>query len=167
MPSTIFYLAGGILIGILVFSTAYHLLTVSMNQALNQQAISQFYTLHSEIEYICLQAPNSERRLNIQIPPTVRVIYVTDDVETIIPVVDKIKNREMSSGSNLCLQFKTEQVIRCVELTCRVTIPYMGSLPGEMDFELLVKRILGRPVIKEYVLNLRKTTTGEVMGELV
>lgn len=163
MPATWFYVVGGIVIGILVFSIAYHLISVSIIQAQKQNILASFNNLYTDIETVCLQEINNSMLTKLKVSAQVRVIYVTDD--TVNPpstIIDNITNEDMSDGFNLCMQFTNEDFLRCEKLTCNTTLPYMGSLPESMDIKLLVKRILGQAPVKEHSLTLTKTKGNEV-----
>lgn len=168
MPATWFYVVGGIVIGILVFTIAYHLISVSIIQAQKQSALSNFNNFYTDLETVCLQEINNSMLTKINVPTQVRVIYVTDD--TVNPpsmVIDNIRDKDTNKDRNLCMQFFDEpQTLRCKESTCNITLPYMGSLPESMDIKLFVKRILGQAPVKEYSLILRKTRGNEVEGTI-
>ena len=164
MPATWFYVVGGIVIGLLVFTIAYHLISVSIIHTKMQDAISSFNSFHSDLETVCLQEINNSMLTKFKVPEQVRVIYATND--TLNPpqkVIENITNEDMSQDFYLCLQFFDEpETLRCKKLTCNTTIPYMGSLPESEDIELFVKRILGQAPVKEYSLILTKTKGDEV-----
>ncbi|MDI6825843.1 MAG: hypothetical protein QMD36_01450 [Candidatus Aenigmarchaeota archaeon] len=163
MPETWLYIAGGIFIAMLIFVIAYNLLTIHMIQAQKQNALADFNDLHTDIETVCLQEINNSMQTKIAIPPSVRVLYVTDDTKNPLPtVIERIKNAETNRERNLCMQFIDEQILRCKELTCDTTLPYMGSLPEHMDIKIMVKKILGEAPVKEYDLRITKVLGDEV-----
>jgi hypothetical protein len=163
MPATWLYIAGGIFIAMLVFVIAYNLLTMQMIQAQKQNALANFNDLLTDIETVCLQEINNSMLTKIAIPTSVRVLYVTSDTKNLLPtVVDRIKNEETNRERNICIQFIDEQIIRCKELTCDTTMPYMGSLPEYMDIKIMVKKILGEALVKEYDLRITKVLGDEV-----
>ena len=163
MPATWFYVVGGIVLGILVFTIAYNLITVTMIHAQKQTALTNFNNLHTNIETVCLQEINNSMIVRLQIPLSVRVLYVTDDTKNLLPtVVERIKNKEVNTGRNLCMQFVDEQTLRCRELTCNTSLPYLGSLPEQEDILIMVKKILGEALVKEYSLSIIKKTEEEV-----
>lgn len=163
MPENWLYIAGGIFIAMLVFVIAYNLLTMQMIQAQKQNALADFNDLLTDIETVCLQEINNSMLTKIAIPTSVRVLYVTDDTKNLLPtVVDRIKNEETNKEKNICMQFIDEQIIRCKELTCNTTMPYMGSLPEYMDIKIMVKKILGEAPVKEYDLRITKVLGNEV-----
>lgn len=161
MSDEILYVVGGIVIGLLVFTIAYRLLTISTNQAQKQIVLSDFNDLSSTANSVCLQEIKNSMIVNMEVPESVRVIYATNDSSNPIPTVTySIKNNRISSGKYLCLQFKTEQEIRCHEIKCKVFFPFIGSLETYNDLQLMVNKILGRPLMKEYKFNLIKTNVG-------
>ena len=163
MPATWFYVVGGIVIGILVFTIAYHLIGVSIIQAQKQAALSSFNSFHSDLETVCLQEINNSMLIKLKVPEQVRVIYA--NVSTGKPpdkVIENITNEDMIKGFYLCMQFMDEDYLRYKKLTCNTTLPFMGSLPVSMDIKLFVKRILGQAPVKEYSLILTKTKGDEV-----
>jgi len=163
MPATWFYVVGGIVIGLLVFTIAYHLISVSIVQAQKQAALSSFNSFHSKLETVCVGEINNSMLTKLKVPEQVRVIYVTDDtINPLATVVDKIKNEETDRERTLCMQFQDEEILRCKKLTCNTTMPYMGILPESMDIEIYVRKILGQAPVKEYYLTLTKTKGDEV-----
>ena len=163
MPETWLYFVGGIFIGILILTIGYQLLTISIRQSQKQNVLLNFDSLYSTIETVCLQEIGNYRVINIEIPSLVRVIYATDDVDNVLPTVtDFIKNEESSLGNNICLQLKNENYLRCQNVSCSISMPYIGALESYNDFQLLVNKILGRPLIKKYDLIVNKTETESV-----
>jgi hypothetical protein len=161
MPADWLYIIGGIVIGMLVFVIAYNLVTVSIKQAQEQTFLTSFKDFYTDIENVCIQEINNYIITNIAIPTSVRVLYVTDDKKNLLPtVVEKIKNKEMNRGRNLCMQFADEQSLRCQDLTCNTNMLYMGSLPENMDIKIMMRRILGQALVKEYSLLIVKTANG-------
>ena len=164
MPAEWLYIAGGIFIAMLVFVIAYNLLTMQMIQAQKQNALADFNDLLTDIETVCLQEINNSMFTKINIPTSVRVLYVTDDTKNpLAKVVENITNEQINVGKNICLQFIDEQIIRCKELTCNTTMPYMGSLPEYMDIKIMVKKILGEALVKQYSLLIVKTGGDKVI----
>ena len=163
MPASWLYVIGGIIIGILIFTIGYHLISISINQAQKQTALSNFNDLHTNIQMTCFQEINNSMLIKLQVPNSVRVLYTTDDNKNLLDtVVDKIQNKEYSSGHYLCMQFKEEQELRCQKIDCLTDIPYMGSLPKELDIQLMVKKILGKAPVKEYTLEIKKISGDHV-----
>jgi len=158
MAATWLYVIGGIVIAVLAFTIGYRLVSVSITQAQKQGAIENFNELHTNIQNVCFQEVNNYVFFKMQVPNSVRVIYVTNETNsTLSTVVDKIKDKETSSGMNLCIQFQEEQELRCRELNCHVDLMYMGVLPKSLDIQMMVKKILGEAPVKDYEIYIKKT----------
>jgi len=98
MPATWFYVVGGIVIGMLVFTIAYQLIGVSIIQAQKQAAISSFNNFYSDLETVCLQEINNSMLTKLKVSQQVRVIYVTNNTIDPLPkVVDKTQGFWTSS----------------------------------------------------------------------
>jgi hypothetical protein len=163
MPENWLYVAGGIFIAMLVFVIAYNLLTINMIQAQKQMALTSFKDLQTDIETVCLQEVNNYKLTKISIPTSVRVLYVTKNIKNpLSTVVGNITRGDRNSERNICMQFIDEQILRCEKLTCNTTMPFMGSLPENMDIKIMVKKILGEAPVKDYELNITKTLGDEV-----
>ncbi len=163
MPANWLYVVGGIFIGLLVFTIAYNLLTISMIQAQKQTVLTTFNDLQTDIENVCFQEMNNSVLTKITIPQSVRVLYVTDEIKTpLISVVEKIKNSETAKEKNLCIQFNDEKILRCKGLTCNTNMSYVGSLPEYMDIKAMVNKILGKAPFKDYNLRITKVLRDEV-----
>lgn len=161
MSDEMLYVVGGIIIGLLILTVAYKIVTSVIIQSQKQSALANLNTLHNNMESVCLQELDNSMVTRLNIPEYVRVIYATDDTQNPpATVVSSIKGVKNSTGRNLCLQFKQEQGLRCFESTCNISMPFIGSLDVESDLQLMVNKILGRPVVKDYSLNLLKTKYG-------
>jgi hypothetical protein len=159
MPATWIYVLGGIIIAIIALVIASNLISRFIEISLQQRVSSEFSNLHTDIESVCLQERRNEISKKISLPSKVRVIYAANDIEKILPkIIDQIKNQEISSGENICLQFNDEDKLRCEKISCTLKMPYIGNLPESEDIWTSVNKILGRPQIKDYNLFIKKTT---------
>jgi hypothetical protein len=148
---------GSVIVGILVLLLAYRILTSFIQQSQYQTALNNFNKLYSDIQKICLQEIGGKTRIRYQVPYFVRVVYFSYDNKNTIPAVyDLITGSEISEGNYLCIQFKKEQEVRCEQIDCVSTMPYIGALEEYNDLQLAVNKILGRPVLKEYTLFIEK-----------
>jgi hypothetical protein len=173
MPDIWVYVFGGIVIAILVLVIGYNLLSSTINFSQKQNALRQFSDFCSDVSIVCLQEINNFFVKNYNFPMSVRVVYATNDTTNALPtVLDKIKNQELSSGNNICLQFKDEQYLRCCpeperKFACRIQMPYIGVLPEHEDIFVAVNKILGRAPGREYTFLLNKTAWDEVVIKIV
>ncbi len=163
MADQVLLLVGSIVIGILVFTLAYRLLTVSIKQAQYQIALNELNRFYSNIQSVCVQEIGNKMKIKYQIPNTVRVVYFSyDDKNSVPAVTDLITNEEVSEGNYLCLQFKNEQEVRCQQINCVGYMPYIGALEEYNDLQLAVNKILGKPMVKEYTFYIEKNFNGQV-----
>jgi len=163
MPEMWVYVAGGIIVAVIAFTIAYSLISSSIEYSQRQNALAQFSSLYSDINTVCLQELNNSLIKKFSIPFSVRVVYATDDTNSTLPkVTDQIKNQQLSSGQNICLQFKDEQYLRCYpqppkKFSCNITVPYMGALSETEDIWIKVSKIIGGSATREYELFAQKT----------
>jgi hypothetical protein len=160
MAEETFFIAGGIIIGILVFLLAYRFFIITSHNSLKTLSVNEFNKLYSSIDFACMQEKKSSIKVEIAIPEFVRAVYASDSIEMMPKVTENIKNGKISSGEYVCMQFKTEQKPRCQRVSCKVFIPFAGSLETWNDLKLLVNKILGRPMVKEYSFSILKTSYG-------
>lgn len=162
MPDIWVYVVGGIVISILILAIAYHLISSAINFSQRQNTLSQFSDLFTDINSVCVQELNNSMVKSYRFDFQTRVIFSTDEKKVPIKVVDLIKNQNLSSGYNLCLQFKGEDYLRCQKLYCNITMPYLGVLPEKEDIWVAVSKILGNAPFREYELEIKKISSEKV-----
>ncbi|MEM5794258.1 MAG: hypothetical protein QXS48_01565 [Candidatus Aenigmatarchaeota archaeon] len=162
MPEVWVYVVGGIVISILILAIAYHLISSAINFSQKQNTLSQFSDLFTDINSVCVQEINNSLVKKYRFEFQTRVVFSTDEKKIPIKVVDLIKNQNLSSGYNLCLQFKDENYLRCQKLYCNLTMPYLGVLPEKEDIWVSVSKILGSAPFKEYELEIKKISSEKV-----
>ena len=160
MAEETFLIAGGVIIGILIFMIAYRFFIITSHNSMKTLSIDEFNKLSSSIDLACVQEKKSLIKVDAIVPEFVRVVYASDDTGVMPKVTEGIKTGKMSSGNYVCMQFKTEQKPRCQKVKCKVFMPFIGSLEPWNDLKLLVNRILGKPMIKEYSFIILKTSYG-------
>jgi len=156
------WIIGGVLAALLVFSMAYMYLVSISNQAVEQRFLEQYANLRAEINDLCWGFSGTYRDYRIELPEHVEVMYLTNDTETIVIDIDqKVRDKEMSIGSNLCMKFE-ERTMRCLVLDCEASMPYLGTPdPDESLFAFVNQLLTGYPVY-EYEMNMTKIE-GEVI----
>lgn len=159
MAAVWLYVVGSIFIGILIFTIALHLVNNLIRQAQINRAVSEeFGSFKTGVKTVCMEEVNNTLQKGIFLPFPVRVVYATDEKKVLPKVVDKIRDREVSSGHYLCIQIKGEDFLRCSDyIECNVKMPYIGILPETEDIWVMVNRILGRGEAREYNLRVKKT----------
>ena len=168
MPELWVYVLGGIVVAIIALLIGYNLFSNIMNYSQKQDVLKQFSDLCQNINTVCTQEVGNFVVKKYTLPWNDRVVYATDDTSKILPtVVDKIKNQEISSGKNICLQFKDEQEVRCCpepprQFSCRVKMPHIGLLPEHEDIWVRVRKILTGQVSRDYEACIRKVSWQDV-----
>jgi len=153
-------IAGGVVIAILVFAIAYRFFIILSSNSLKTITLNNFNEFYSYIEFMCAQEVKSESQATLSLPENVRAVYAAENDRIAPKVVESIKNGKFSSGSYICLQFKNEQEPKCYQSKCNIYMPFMGSLEPWNDLQLMVKKILKKPLIKDYFINITKTNYG-------
>lgn len=166
------WIAGGIIIGFLIFIIAYSQLIVATEKIKQSRVLEQWSELGNIINNLCWSFIGNEREYKISFSEDVALIYLTDDVKESFPnPVELIKNQVNSTGKNLCLSFYSgvdQETLRprCIELECNSTMPYLGAIPPEQSLIALLNRILGGHPRFEPRLKLKRLA-GEVKIERV
>ncbi|MBU5688294.1 MAG: hypothetical protein QXJ06_03520 [Candidatus Aenigmatarchaeota archaeon] len=153
-------IVGSIVIGILVFMLTYRFFIIISYNSLNIMALNEFNKFYSEIDFVCSQETKSTAKINFTITENTRVVYASDNQKPVLKVTENIKNGKISDGNYICMQFKNQQEPKCYETKCKVYMPYVGSLEIWNDFKLFVNKILGKPLVKEYDFEIKKTIYG-------
>jgi hypothetical protein len=162
MPETWIYVIGGIIVGVIAFVIAYNLISSSIEYSKKQSTLTQFFQIATDINSVCLQEMSNSIVDPLSISSSVRVVYVTDNINTTLPkVVDQIKNQQLSYGQYICIQFKDEQYLRChpenpEEIFCKISMPYMGALPESEDIWVKVSKILTGYPQRDYKICIKK-----------
>ena len=161
------YIVGSVIVGVIAFSIAFNFYLSSINYSENQNMLKKISDFYSTVFSVCLQELNTTQESQITLLTNIRVLYATDDIENPeIKIVDKIKNQNIGSGKNLCMQYKNENELRCFpkesNLACTINMPYMGVLPENEDIWVKVKKILGFPASRDYSLIVQKVKGKEV-----
>ncbi|MFH8080474.1 MAG: hypothetical protein QXO84_01180 [Candidatus Aenigmatarchaeota archaeon] len=149
-----------IVVGIIVLVLAYKFFITISYTSLRKTTLNEFTKFSSSIDFVCSQEVKTTYQINFNLPESVRVVYASYDENILPKVTENIKNGKISVGDNVCLHFKNEQKPRCQKVKCKVFIPYMGSLETWNDLKLFVNKILNRPLVKEYSINISKTNYG-------
>ncbi|MEM5815037.1 MAG: hypothetical protein QXD89_00930, partial [Candidatus Aenigmatarchaeota archaeon] len=70
-----------------------------------------------------------------------------------------IEEKINSTGYFLCIKIKGKR-LKCEELDCNVSIPFLGSIPTKFSLQALVNQLLGRGKIFEYKLIIKREDKG-------
>ncbi len=156
-----FWIFAGILAGLLILSLAIFQI-YNINQALNEQkTLEQFMKMKNIINNLCWSFPGSVENYELNIAETVEGIYVSKDKYTQYPqdeLVVKILERDISFGDYICIKIKGKR-LRCEELECNTTMPFIGSLPSKFSLSSLINKLTGKGEISTFSLRFEKEET--------
>jgi hypothetical protein len=156
---TWFWIAGGVIAGLLIFISAYQMLFQTTGVMSDQKALEPYNEIKSLVENdLCFSAPGNKRYLKVQLSESISAIYFTDDKYTTFSDEEysiKAVEGEVMKGSLICLKI-ADRRLQCEELSCPASMPLIGAVPAERSLSALVDRILGRHKTFEYRLELEK-----------
>lgn len=151
------WIAGGLIAGILVFITAYSMLSQTTNALSEAKATEPYYNLKNLAENdLCFTTKGNKRTLDFSLSEEISAVYATDDKYERLNDSDypkKIIAGEISQGKLLCMKRKDRRLV-CEELSCEVRMPYLGAVPEKESLSALIDRILGRHKTFDYQLEL-------------
>jgi len=156
-----FWVLAGILAGLIILSFAVYQI-YNTNQAMSEQkTLEQFYKMKNIIDNLCWSFSGNTEIYEISVADRVNGIYVSLDKYTQYSLEDlkeKILNQEYSYGNYICIKIENKR-LRCEELYCNATMPFIGSVPSKFSLSALINKIFGRGEISVYKLKLEKTGT--------
>lgn len=160
------WIAGGLIAGLLIFISAYQMLSDTTEVMSEQEALEPYNQIVSLVEDdLCYSAPGNKRYLDIELSESISAIYFTDDKYTKYTddeLLEKVLTEETTNGSLICLK-QSGIRLECEELSCPVKMKIIGAVPTEESLSALIDRIFGRHETFSYNLVLeRKSENVEV-----
>jgi hypothetical protein len=156
-----FWVFAGILAGLIILSFAVYQI-YNTNQAMSEQkTLEQFYKMKNIIDNLCWSFSGNVENYEINVAETIEGIYVSKDKYTQYSLEElrgKILNQEYSSGNYICIKIKNKR-LRCEELYCDATMPFIGNIPSKFSLSSLINKILCKGEISVYKLKFEKTGT--------
>jgi len=166
--TTWFWVAAGIIASLLIFSIAYKQI-VQLNIArLEQRSLEQYDEVKGIIDNLCWSFGGNEREYTVTLAESVEGMYVATDLHTVYEreeLINKILAEENTTGNFLCIKLKDKRV-KCQELECTTSMPFIGSVPVEFSLSALVNRIMGRGEVFTYYLHFKREQTSVVIDLL-
>jgi len=156
-----FWVFAGILSGLIILSLAIYQIH-NTNQAWNEQkTLEQFDKMKNIINNLCWTFTGNIEKYEISVAESVIGIYTSLDKYAQYSSEDlksKVLNKDYSFGNYLCIKVENKR-LRCEELYCNVTMPFIGNIPSKFSLSSLINRILGKGEISVYQLKLEKIGT--------
>jgi uncharacterized protein (UPF0248 family) len=156
-----FWVFAGVLAGLLILSLAVSQI-YNTNQALSEQkTLEQFLEMKNIINRLCWTFSGNVETYKINVADSVEGIYAAQDKYTQYSseeLKEKVLNKESSFGNFICIKIKNRR-LRCEELECNATIPFLGSLPSKFSLSSLINKLMGKGEINTYSLRFEKSET--------
>jgi len=156
-----FWVFAGVLAGLIILSLAVFQI-YNTNQALSEQkTLEQFMKMKNIVDNLCWSFSGNVENYEISIAENVEGIYASNDKYTQYSseeLKEKILNQENSFGSYLCIKIKNKR-LRCEELYCNASMPFLGNLPSKFSLSSLLNKLIGKGEVSSYPLRLEKSET--------
>jgi len=161
---------GSVMLGIIIFSLGSGLIMKHIKLAEKQGIIEQTIELHQKLKRICISGGLYELySYEMNIPDSVKAVYVANDSHDLPPdmVSVLISKGNSSTGNHVCIQFFDEDLPKCLEIGCNISLTYMGSPSMQKDLPTLIARLIGSPPVYEYRILINKTDEHLVTAKAV
>lgn len=160
-----FWVAAGVIAALIIFSIAYQQILQVNAMIAQQRSVEQFEEIRSRISDLCWSFVGNKRSYRVSLDATVKAIYLArgkhEEYES-EQLVKKILNKSESSGSYVCIKIEKKR-LRCEELDCNATMPFIGSVPLNFSLSALVKKAMGKPITFDYSLEFERIASGVVV----
>lgn len=153
-----FWIAAGIIAGLVVFVLAYQQITGINNSAAEQRSIGQFNEIKNIADNLCMQFGGNNREYNVNLGETVEGVYTVSskyEEYSSEELTSKILSGEYNSGKYLCIKIKDKNA-ECVELQCDTSMPFIGAVPEEFSLTALVNKLSGKAKTFDYSLTFER-----------
>ena len=160
------WVVGGVITGLIVFSVAYQQI-VQINLTRTEQTSLEAYSeTKSTIDNLCWSFAGNKRKYTVNLGETVEGMYVASSLYEEYgreDLINKILTKKESTGNFLCIKIKDKR-LKCQELPCNTTMPFLGSIPEEFSLIALLNKLMGKGLLFVYYLNFERTETGVEIG---
>jgi len=154
-----FWVFAGILSGLIILSLAIYQIH-NTNQAWSERkTLEQFDKMKDIINNLCWSFTGNVEKYEISLAESVIGIYASAEKYTQYSseeLKSRILNEDYSFGNYLCIKMENKR-LRCEELYCNITMPFIGSLPSKFSLSSLINKILGKGEITIYQLKFEKS----------
>jgi hypothetical protein len=153
------WIAAGVIAGLIIFSIAQNQIYQLNIATIEQRSLEQFYEVRNIINNLCWSFVGNTREYTLNLGESVEGIYASRDKYTEYKrdeLIGSISKGKISEGNFLCIKIKNKR-LKCEELECNATIPFVGSLPIEFSLSALVNKLLGKGETFTYELVFNRT----------
>lgn len=153
-----FWIAAGVIGGIIIFIVAYRQIGEISKTTSEQRSLEQFNEIKNIADNLCWGTPGNKREYTVRLSEKIEGVYVAEskyDEYEAEKLMDTILSSEDATGKYLCIKVKDKR-LKCEELECDVTMPFMGAVPEEFSLSALVNKLMGRGEIFDYPLEFER-----------
>ena len=152
------WIIGGVVAGLIIFSIAYQQIVQINLSTAEQKSLEGYSGTKSIIDNLCWSFPGNKRKYTLNLGETVEGIYITasryEEYES-EELLNKILTKEESTGNFLCIKIKDKR-LRCEELQCNATMPFLGAVPEEYSLIAFLSKLMGKGPVFVYDLNFER-----------
>ena len=157
------WIAGGVIAGLVIFSIAYQQIVQINLSVAEQRSLEQFSEMKNIINNLCWSFSGNKREYTVDLAKTVEGVYVAlspYEEYTSEQLINKITADppESTTGNFLCIKIKDKR-LKCEELECNTTMPFIGSVPEGFSLSALINELMGRGKVFTYNLKFERMET--------
>lgn len=153
-----FWVIGGVIAGLIIFSIAYQQIMETNRITAEQRSLEQFAEIKNIVNNLCWEFSGNKREYTLSLSEMVDGVYVTFDMYSEYDknsLVENIISEKNMTGNFLCMKISDKRV-KCNELECNATMPFMGSVPEEYSLSALINKLTGKAKTFDYYLEFEK-----------
>jgi len=129
---------------------------------IEERDLEQFDELKAMLNELCWDFPGTKREKSLSLGEEVIAIYASPDKYTQFEKQEffrKIEDKEVSNGKFLCIKMEGRR-LRCEEIECEFSMPFLGALPYQPSLRDVINKILSGGKTFTYFLSLEKKENG-------
>lgn len=146
------WIIGGLMIGALTMSAAYFNLIQIGQQSGRQQAVDQFESLNSEIDFYCRQATGARTTDRVSLRKVRAIFASATRGEAAAEAPQYVAQQQTNTGEYVCMSFEDSHY-DCIQHSCSINMTYVGTpLPGsdmhtlgsddgQFTFDLTIRKV--------------------------
>lgn len=156
------WIAGGVIVGLIIFAIAYQQIVQIEKSIAEQRSLEHFSEVKNIIDNLCWSFVGNKREYTISLSEDVEGIYTTlnqSEEYKNEQLINKTISGENATGNFLCIKIADKR-LKCEEMYCNATMPFMGSVPEEFSLSILINRLTGKGKISDYYLEFERMGNG-------
>ena len=155
------WIVGGVIAALIIFSIAYQqIVQINLTQT-EQKSFEAYSETKSIIDNLCWSFTGNKRKYTVNLAETVEGMYAAlspyEEYES-KELLNNILIQNESTGNFLCIKIKDKR-LKCEELECNATMPFIGSKPEEYSLIAFLSKLMGKSPVFVYDLNFERMET--------